>query len=110
MKINAQYISKIICVLFLILTSHVNSLSFGIQKKNMKKSHKESVRSTESDPQKADIPNQPIQFQYWVKYLHYRESDAKKPKAFFKNTQFDLQNRKPSTEGQSQDAVNKILI
>lgn len=114
MKINAEYYFKIFCVLILILTSHINSASFGMLKKNMKKSHKEPVgagdnKASTIEPGKDDSSNQPIHFQDWVKYLHYGDADAKKPKAFFKNTQFDLQNRRPISTGESQaDSVKKI--
>lgn len=106
MKINAQYYVKILCVLILIFTSHIKSASFGMLKKNMKKTHKESITTGNSKEEvagsgKVDLPNKPIQFQDWVKYLHYGDADAKKPKAFFKNTQFDSQNRKPIPAGQS---------
>jgi hypothetical protein len=110
MKINAEYYFKVFCVLILIFTSHINSASFGMVKKNMKKTHQDDSIGSKDNTKRAehlnpDLPNQPIHFQDWVKYLHYGDDDAKKPKAFFKNTQYDLQKRGPVAGQQSQDTV-----
>jgi hypothetical protein len=41
----------------------------------------------------GDIPDYPIYFDGWVKYLRYTETKIKKPKAFYKNTRFAAESR-----------------
>ncbi len=42
----------------------------------------------------TDLPDIPIYFKGWIKYLHYTERDVKKAKAFYKNLAFDVQSKK----------------
>jgi len=110
MKINAEYYLKVISVLFLISMSHINSVSFGLLKKNYKKFNKEPTHqdpNANQEPIKegTNISKGSIKFQGWVKYLHYGDSDAKKPKAFFKNVQFEMQKRNPAATQKQSDAV-----
>jgi len=47
----------------------------------------------------------PIHFQGWVKYLHYNRFNTNNPKNFYKNTQFDIQNRSPANGLAGNDSV-----
>jgi len=81
-------ISTVICLVY------VNTLQIGIGglKKNLL--HKKSQQSP-ADPAKLDkdLPDIPIYFQGWLKYLHYTEKENSKPKAFYKNTEFVEQSK-----------------
>ena len=52
-----------------------------------------SGSTTSSVTRGGDIPDYPIYFDGWVKYLRYTETKIKKPKAFYKNTRFAAESR-----------------
>jgi hypothetical protein len=41
-----------------------------------------------------ELPDIPVYYQGWVKYLHYFEKENNKPKAFYKNNEFAYQSKK----------------
>jgi hypothetical protein len=58
------------------------------------------------DKDKQELPNLPVYFKGWIKYLHYSESSKNKPKAFYKNIAFEEQSKKvASTELRKTDEV-----
>ena len=50
----------------------------------------------EEDPRlkSSELPDLPIYYKGWIKYLHYTQKDKSKPKAFYKNVAFEAQGRK----------------
>ena len=57
-----------------------------------------------------DLPNIPVYFEGWIKYLHYTERDSKKPKAFYKNPEFEVQNKKNLSPQKLKQSDKVILI
>ncbi len=111
MKINAYL--KVFTIIFLISFSHIHSASFGLLKKNNKK-YQQSPTPSQENPttqgntnKPVDIPDQPIYFNGWVKYLHYGDSENKKPKNFFKNGKYETEMRTPVDKKESK--VDEVI-
>ncbi len=83
-------------VLLSITFVFTNQMSFGLLKKTNKKAGEESAAEK---PKKLyqynEAPNKSVYFEGWIKYLHYTENEKGKPKAFFKNTYFNVQEKNP---------------
>lgn len=76
------------------------TLEIGIG--GMKKGRISTKMRKEPDVRKGkdELPDLPLYFEGWVKYLHYTEKENRKPKNFYKNTDFDLQFKKGITGAQ----------
>lgn len=109
MKINANILFKIFPLVVLILVSHVNNASFGLLKKYNKKIREESNITGEPDAKRQkDIEDKPIYNQGWAKYLHFTDADSNKPKAFFKNTKFQIE--QTSNNNGFPNTVDNVLL
>ena len=72
-----------------------DQMSFGLLKKTNKKGSEENSEKPNKLFQYNEAPNKSVYFEGWIKYLHYTENEKDKPKAFFKNTYFQLQEKNP---------------
>ena len=77
----------------LLLKKDPNTATQGVtydEKGNAKKD--ELKKLSQEELNKDDLPDIPIYFQGWIKYFKFNdEVNAKKPKNFFKNTDFGKQ-------------------
>jgi hypothetical protein len=53
----------------------------------------------------TDIPDMPLYWEGWIKYLHYSPGDKKEAKAFWKNPEFENQARRGVENINSKDEV-----
>lgn len=111
MKINAEFIQKYFLITFLILNSFVHNASFGLFKKGGKKLR--DIQNTLNDSaesisnnNKRSLPDQPIYYQGWIKYLHFSDINKSKPKAFYKNTRFPIEQH--SNQNNFPQAVDNV--
>jgi hypothetical protein len=75
-------------------------LSVEIGFKSMKKSYANTIIK------EKDIPNMPVYWQGWIKYLEWNNDAKTKPKAFFQNIEYDVQSREiPSDKLNEKDPV-----
>jgi len=82
-------------VLLSITFVFTNQMSFGLLKKTYKKGSEESDDKPKKLYKYNEAPNKSVYFEGWIKYLHYTENEKDKPKAFFKNTNFNFQEKNP---------------
>jgi hypothetical protein len=43
--------------------------------------------------QDQDLPDKPVYYENWIKYIHIKDASSSKPKSFYKNDLFELQSR-----------------
>ena len=97
---------RIYIILLLIAFVFTNHMSFGLLKKTNKR-----VEENEDKQNKLyqynKVPNNSVYFEGWIKYLHYTENEKDKPKAFFKNTNFKIQEQNPKNK--NLDKNDKVI-
>jgi hypothetical protein len=103
MKIVTCLLANIIFAIFISQFIICSSIGIGGLKKG-KNSHKRVKVEPKVEPKleedvspdkdKQELPNLPVYFKGWIKYLHYSESSKNKPKAFYKNIAFEEQSKK----------------
>jgi hypothetical protein len=92
-------------ILFVIAFEYTMSSSIGIGALKKGKYTKKLRKGIEGDNKGIkDVPDMPIYYQGWIKYLHYTEKEASKQKAFFKNIAFEQQFKK----GISNEQLNVV--
>jgi hypothetical protein len=76
-----------------------SEIGFGLLKKGKVGTKKLLSREDPAvDPTKSqDLPDIPVYFQGWVKYLHFKDQNSNFQKAFYKNIAYDKQNKKGIT-------------
>ena len=119
MKIVICLLANILFAIFISQSIICSSIGIGGLKKG-RNSHKKvkvepkvekAEEDTSPDKDKQELPNLPVYFKGWIKYLHYSESSKNKPKAFYKNIAFEEQSKKvASTELAKTDEVLTIII
>jgi len=97
-NVNVKINCNINIIVIFTIISFLNSMSFNLVKKNLKKIQNSKIDLskdiTATDKSENSIlNNDSIQFKCWVKYLHYDGHDLKKPKAFYKNTHYEIQQK-----------------
>lgn len=61
-------------------------------------------------PAKKELPDVPIYYQGWIKYLHYTDKDNQKPKAFYKNTEFANQSKRGIEGAELKKKENGVFV
>ena len=56
-----------------------------------------------------EVGNQQVKFEEWIKYLHYTDNELKKPKSFFKNSNFLIQ-EKSNVHNKKEKVYNIFFI
>jgi hypothetical protein len=95
MKIVNCLKSNIIITLILCLIIFTQTLNIGIGGLKKKLTH-HKIREVESNTTQTaqqenknkELPDIPVYYKGWIKYLHYTIKEKQKPKAFYKNTEF----------------------
>lgn len=96
--VNLRNLLKAISLYIILLSItfvFTNQMSFGLLKKTNKKGSEENTDKPKKLYQYNEAPNKSVYFEGWIKYLHYTENEKDKPKAFFKNTYFNVQEKNP---------------
>ena len=76
-----------------------NNLGQKFNEKKIDDTSKPNEQSEESPTvPSADLPDLPVYFKGWIKYLHYTENGKRKAKAFYKNPEFEEQSKRLSPD------------
>jgi hypothetical protein len=78
----------------------------NLKKKNVYNKHTNKVIEDNKDR----LEENHIYFCGWVKYLRYTDMEKSRPKAFFKNVEFDIKNKINIFSGKKKDNEVFILI
>ena len=54
------------------------------------------------------LPDIPIYFQGWLKYLHFKQDESNKAKRFYKNSAFETQHLLPNNDKKTSDEVKNF--
>lgn len=91
-----KVVNLYLCIILIFLFSYVSSAKLGMETFRKYKLHKILSRRINNEISYNSMENKETQVYYrgWVKYLHFTEKEISKPKAFFKNVEFDIQKKR----------------
>jgi hypothetical protein len=100
MKIVKNFWKKVFLLSILLVNIFCTGTGTGLYKKGGQSNNKspsevnkllQDYEVKDATNKNLDLPDVPLYWEGWIKYLHYTENDKKEAKAFWKNPEFENQ-------------------